>query len=259
LKGIKEGEARYECLECEDFCECKRCADLKEHPHKMKKFIVPKGCIPPSDKEIRDILDNIKYCAECSYKFTEYDKKFQYTKNSDFYLCPQCLEDNPSKYAAKEFEEIKASKVDVESIIKDDPSKLKSHYEDEELNKLIDSYYQLDFEDIISGGIKTRFKYMDVAANSYGLSDKDILYGDDKALNQFVSVKKLAPYRQDNGMINMKKSKLKKQLAKKTAERNYKESERENRKLQREEEALKSQGVGKKDIKKMIRTKRDKL
>ena len=62
---------------------------------------------------------------------------------------------------------------------------------------------------------------MDVAANSYGLSDKDILYGDDKALNQFVSVKKLAPYRQDNGMINMKKSKLKKQLAKKTAERNY--------------------------------------
>ena len=45
LKGIKEGEARYECLECEDFCECKRCADLKEHPHKMKKFIVPKGCI----------------------------------------------------------------------------------------------------------------------------------------------------------------------------------------------------------------------
>ncbi len=44
IKGIKEGEPRFECLECEDFSQCKKCADLKEHPHKMKRFIVPKGC-----------------------------------------------------------------------------------------------------------------------------------------------------------------------------------------------------------------------
>lgn len=44
FKGIKEGEGRYECLECEDFTQCKACADLKDHPHKMKKFIVPNGC-----------------------------------------------------------------------------------------------------------------------------------------------------------------------------------------------------------------------
>ena len=44
IRGIKEGESRFECLECDDFTECKKCAQLKEHPHKMKKFIVPAGC-----------------------------------------------------------------------------------------------------------------------------------------------------------------------------------------------------------------------
>jgi protein KRI1 len=34
--------------------------------------------------------------------------------------------------------------------------KLKELHQDEELNKLIDEYYQLDFEDIV-GGLKTRF------------------------------------------------------------------------------------------------------
>jgi hypothetical protein len=43
-------------------------------------------------------------------------------------------------------------------LIKGDLEKLKEMHNDEELNSLIDSYYQLDFEDIIAGGIKTRFK-----------------------------------------------------------------------------------------------------
>ena len=42
--------------------------------------------------------------------------------------------------------------------MKEDVGKLKEVYDNEELNKLIDSYYQLDFEDVISGGLKTRFK-----------------------------------------------------------------------------------------------------
>jgi len=52
------------------------------------------------------------------------------------------------------------------------------------------------------------------------LTDEEILYGDDKKLNQFVSLKKMAPYRPDNGVVNMKKLKLKKQAVKKDAEQN---------------------------------------
>jgi hypothetical protein len=51
------------------------------------------------------------------------------------------------------------------------------------------------------------------------LTDGEILYNEDKSLNQYVSLKKLAPYRPDNGIVNMKVLKKKKQALKKDAER----------------------------------------
>ena len=51
-----------------------------------------------------------------------------------------------------------------------------------------------DFEDVIGGGLKTKFRYVNVKPQSYGLSDEQILYGDDKQLNKYISIKKLAPY-----------------------------------------------------------------
>lgn len=39
---------------------------------------------------------------------------------------------------------------------------------------------------------------MSVPAESYGLSDEQILYGDDKELNKYISIKKLAPYQEGN-------------------------------------------------------------
>lgn len=45
--------------------------------------------------------------------------------------------------------------------MKQDVGKLKDlGFNDSKLNELIDQYYKLDFEDIISGGIKTRFKVL---------------------------------------------------------------------------------------------------
>lgn len=54
-----------------------------------------------------------------------------------------------------------------------------------------------DFEDVIGGGLKTKFKYINVKPESYGLSDEQILYGDDKELNKYVSIKKLGPYQDE--------------------------------------------------------------
>lgn len=47
----------------------------------------------------------------------------------------------------------------------------------------------LDYEDVIADGIKTRFKYIDVKSDNYGLTDENLLYADDKALNQLVSTR----------------------------------------------------------------------
>ncbi|OWM72302.1 protein KRI1 homolog [Punica granatum] len=60
---------------------------------------------------------------------------------------------------------------------------------------LMEEYYNLDYEDTI-GDLKTRFKYAKIKPNRYGLSTAEILMMDDKELNQYVSLKKIAPFRE---------------------------------------------------------------
>lgn len=58
---------------------------------------------------------------------------------------------------------------------------------------MMEEYYKLDYEDVI-GDLKTRFKYTKIKPNRYGLSGAEILTMDEQELNQYVSLKKLAPY-----------------------------------------------------------------
>lgn len=62
---------------------------------------------------------------------------------------------------------------------------------------MVDEYIKNDYEDIISGDLKTKFKYIEVKPESFGLSDEQILFGDEKELNNYISIKKLAPYREE--------------------------------------------------------------
>ncbi|KAJ2909317.1 Ribosome biogenesis protein Kri1, partial [Coemansia aciculifera] len=67
----------------------------------------------------------------------------------------------------------------------------------DKVSEYMDKYYQLDFEDIVGNDLPTRFKYSKVKAVDYGLTPAEILLADDKYLNEYVSVKKIAPYRPD--------------------------------------------------------------
>lgn len=62
------------------------------------------------------------------------------------------------------------------------------------VDRLMDEYYKLDYEDIV-GGTPVRFKYKEVEPESFNLSPEEILSMDDKELNRMVSIKYLAPYR----------------------------------------------------------------
>jgi protein KRI1 len=62
--------------------------------------------------------------------------------------------------------------------------------------KMKEELYKLDYEDIVAG-IPTRFKYRSVPKNNYGLSTEEILFAKDTSLKSFVSLKKMAPYRED--------------------------------------------------------------
>ncbi|KAF7350977.1 Kri1-C domain-containing protein [Mycena sanguinolenta] len=65
------------------------------------------------------------------------------------------------------------------------------------LDEWMDEVYALDFNDLV-GGQPTRFHYASVAPQKFGLSAVDILLAKDSELNEYMSVKKYAPYRADN-------------------------------------------------------------
>ncbi|KAL3725641.1 hypothetical protein ACJRO7_030642 [Eucalyptus globulus] len=66
---------------------------------------------------------------------------------------------------------------------------------------MMEEYYKLDYEDTI-GDLKTRFKYAKIKPNRYGLNTSEILMMDDNELNQYVSLKKLAPYREKEWRVH---------------------------------------------------------
>ncbi|KZV61949.1 Krr1-domain-containing protein [Peniophora sp. CONT] len=64
------------------------------------------------------------------------------------------------------------------------------------LDKYMEDVYGMEFNDVV-GGLPTRFKYATVAPTTYGLSPVDILMADDRDLNEFMGLKKYAPYRRE--------------------------------------------------------------
>ncbi len=66
-----------------------------------------------------------------------------------------------------------------------------------QLESKLQEYYSLDCEDFVAG-LPCRFRYKQVLPNKYGLKTEEILALTDKELNQVVSLKKLAPYREED-------------------------------------------------------------
>uniref|UniRef100_A0A0K0DVP8 Protein KRI1 homolog n=1 Tax=Strongyloides stercoralis TaxID=6248 RepID=A0A0K0DVP8_STRER len=58
-------------------------------------------------------------------------------------------------------------------------------------------YYALNYEDIAKDGTINRFHYRTVPANDFGLTIDEILNSDDRALNSWVSIKKVSAYRSE--------------------------------------------------------------
>ncbi|CAN4080578.1 unnamed protein product [Withania somnifera] len=67
--------------------------------------------------------------------------------------------------------------------------------------QLMEEYYKLDYEDTI-GELKTRFKYRPVKAKRFGLAPEEVLMMEDKELNQYVPLKKIAPYREKEWKVS---------------------------------------------------------
>jgi protein KRI1 len=65
----------------------------------------------------------------------------------------------------------------------------------------------------------THFRYVPVAGTSYGLSAPEILLADDKDLNEYVGLKKLAPYRKQHATWDAKRGERLREFKKKISGR----------------------------------------
>ena len=83
-----------------------------------------------------------------------------------------------------------ASNLD-DKYVEDEDEKQDPEAAKEDVKKLLDEYYKLDYEDYV-GGVPTRFKYKQVEPETFGLSFEDILMMDDKELNQVIGMKRVA-------------------------------------------------------------------
>jgi len=75
----------------------------------------------------------------------------------------------------------------------------------EGLDRTLEEYYNLDFEDLIGGEIPTRFKYEQVAANDFGMSVEEILTTPEYQLNARVPMRSVLA-KQGNGNLKLKRN-----------------------------------------------------
>ncbi|KAK0450613.1 KRI1-like family C-terminal-domain-containing protein [Armillaria borealis] len=76
------------------------------------------------------------------------------------------------------------------------------------LDEYMNELYELDFNDMV-GGMTTRFNYTPVQAQNFALTPTEILMATDAELNEYMGVKKYAPYRKDNVWDSKRGEKLK--------------------------------------------------
>ncbi|KAG6866685.1 hypothetical protein C0991_000795 [Blastosporella zonata] len=76
------------------------------------------------------------------------------------------------------------------------------------LEEYMDEIYGLDFNDIV-GDLPTRFKYVPVQPQNFALTPAEILMATDQELNEYMSVKKYAPYRQEMKWDSKRNDRLK--------------------------------------------------
>ncbi|BBN11576.1 protein KRI1 [Marchantia polymorpha subsp. ruderalis] len=183
--------------------ELKRLKNVKKKEilEKLAKIRTVAGVSEKSGAEVLDEDD-----LEEDFDPEEYDKKMKEAFGEEYYGA-----DDPD-FASDDGEELEKPDFDAEDELlgiapeagikgagfaatkEKLDKKVKVPFEEKVMiDRHLEEYYKLDYEDVI-GDLPTRFKYTQVKPNKYGMKTKDILAVDDAELNQFVSLKKLAPY-----------------------------------------------------------------
>ncbi|KAF7798812.1 hypothetical protein EIP86_010038 [Pleurotus ostreatoroseus] len=86
------------------------------------------------------------------------------------------------------------------------------------LDEYMDEVYGLEFNDLV-GGMPTRFRYTKVQPQNFALTPAEILLATDAELNQYMGIKKYAPYRKDGSNWDKNRAARLRELKAKIGER----------------------------------------
>ncbi|CDW52748.1 protein KRI1 [Trichuris trichiura] len=159
-------------------------------------------------KEIQEKLEKLRKAAgaECPIDEQELEKDFDPDEHdrqmhemfNDEYYSHKTDEKKPFFSDSGEEDNADAEPSSSQNTYKEIKRKVEnlraSNNGDDILEKCMEEYYKLDYEDMIDGNIPCRFKYRKVVPNQFGLDVTEILKANDKELNAWVSIKKMSQY-----------------------------------------------------------------
>ena len=122
-----------------------------------------------------DINKRVYICRTCSPNIEE--------TGDAIYWCKNCKDSDDHEHQREKFR-------GLPGLVQQQDDDQHKNEGQKYLDSLLQEYYDLDCEDVIGGGsLKTRFKYINVPKESFGLTEEEILLLDDNKLNKFASIK----------------------------------------------------------------------
>ena len=202
----------------------------------MKKTKVSNENSPPENaQEIINnfLLENNLTCSKCKKEIIE----------SYYFICNECKNIKFCKNCrsiGKSIHEHKLHKFNIENNENNENDENNLNAKEKLLNK-IDTKANYEIDNIIDGEIPTKFHYKKVEKENFGLSDDMLILLDDKILNKYLPIKKLATYNNDFYIPEYKKKFMKKHLEKlvnKKKREIFEEFENKNNNIKNNEKLL---------------------
>ncbi|KAI3659296.1 hypothetical protein MP638_003512 [Amoeboaphelidium occidentale] len=241
----KEREKRKQLEKQKQMEEINRLKNLKKKEVKRLVEKIEEWSKAEIDDKKRDLI--IEDMADGEWDPEKYDKLMEKVFSEDYYDVKdkkkpvfsddEEVEDVTTENSQNAYKQEEPAEEAPDEEPEDNNEAIKK--EGERLKKLLEEVDNLNYEDVV-GGVPTKFRYRPVDASSFGLEAEEILEADDSLLNEYISLKKLAPFRtRDKDVEWLKKWKKHSKKRKKEFKRKLEEQAKEAQSQQEEPQTKK--------------------